>query len=101
MKIAGLQKTSAIDYPDHLTAIIFTQGCNLTCPYCHNPALIPDESKDSQYLPLEEFWGFIKQRKKFIDGVTITGGEPTLQDDLRDFITKIKKLDLKVKLDTN
>ena len=101
MKISGIQKTSAIDYPDHLTTIIFTQGCNLTCPYCHNPNLIPDNSDSNQYLPLKQFWGFINKRKNLIDGVTITGGEPALQPDLMEVITKIKNLDLKVKLDTN
>jgi pyruvate formate lyase activating enzyme len=101
MKISGIQKTSLIDYPDHLTTIIFTQGCNLTCSYCHNPSLIAQQSETEEYLPLEEFWGFISQRKGLIDGVTITGGEPALQPDLIDFIRKIKNLNLKVKLDTN
>ncbi|MBM7557303.1 anaerobic ribonucleoside-triphosphate reductase activating protein [Halanaerobacter jeridensis] len=101
MKISGIQKTSLMDYPDHLAAIIFTQGCNFACPYCHNPHLIPNSSSDNSYYSENKVLEFLKSRKGLIDGVVITGGEPTLQSDLLAFIEKIKVIGLKVKLDTN
>ncbi len=99
MEIAGLQKTSLIDYPNNISCIVFTQGCNFRCPYCHNPSLITAE--EDNFLPLKEFWNFLEERRNLIDGVTITGGEPTLQSDLIQFIKKIREMDLKIKLDTN
>lgn len=101
MKISGIIKTSLIDYPGHISTSIFTQGCNFKCPYCHNPALIPFDSSNEEYIDLNYFWNFIENRKNFIDGIVITGGEPTLQSDLIEFIEKIKIRDFKVKLDTN
>ncbi|OCL25466.1 anaerobic ribonucleoside-triphosphate reductase activating protein [Orenia metallireducens] len=101
MKIAGLQRTSLIDYPEHIATVVFTQGCNYRCPYCHNSSLIDNSFQESSYLTLEDFWSFIKKRKKLIDGVSITGGEPTLQTGLIDFIRELKAKGLKVKLDTN
>ena len=99
MKIAGFEKLSLQDYPNHISCIIFTQGCNLKCPFCQNSGLIPinqesviNETKIIQYLKL---------RKNMLNGVTISGGEPTLQVDLKDFIIKIKNLGFDVKLDTN
>ncbi|PRX35526.1 pyruvate formate lyase activating enzyme [Orenia metallireducens] len=101
MKIAGLQRTSLIDYPEHIATVVFTQGCNYKCPYCHNASLIANSSERSSYLSLEDLWNFIEKRKKLIDGISITGGEPTLQPGLIDFIKEIKATGLKVKLDTN
>jgi len=101
MKIAGFQKTSLIDYPGKIVSIVFTQGCNLKCPYCHNSELIPLESTDNSYFPEEDIFDFLKMRKKLIDGVSITGGEPLLQPDLIDFIRRLKNDGLLVKLDTN
>jgi pyruvate formate lyase activating enzyme len=100
MKIGGLQKTSTIDYPGQLTAILFTQGCNLKCPYCHNPELISLD-KDNLEFDKEKFFGFLEKRKEILDAVTITGGEPTLQKDLISFIREIKDMGYLVKLDTN
>jgi pyruvate formate lyase activating enzyme len=100
MKIGGLQKTSAIDYPGQLTAILFTQGCNLKCPYCHNPELIAIKS-DSSEFDKEKFFSFLEKRKNILDAVTITGGEPTLQKDLISFIKKIKEMNYLIKLDSN
>ncbi len=100
MKIGGLQKTSAIDYPGQLTAILFTQGCNLKCPYCHNPELISLKS-DSPEFDKEKFFSFLEKRKNILDAVTITGGEPTLQKDLISFIKKIKDMNYLIKLDSN
>ncbi|MGM0501215.1 MAG: anaerobic ribonucleoside-triphosphate reductase activating protein [Bacillota bacterium] len=101
MKISGIQKTSLMDYPDQIATIIFTQGCNFACPYCHNPHLIPDSSSDNNYYSESKVLDFLKSRKDLIDGLVITGGEPTLQSDLLNFIEKIKAIGLKVKLDTN
>lgn len=100
MKIAGFRKTSLIDYPDHISAIIFTQGCNFRCPYCHNPELIPFSS-EKDFMDIDYFWQFLEDREHLLDGIVITGGEPTLQDDIIDFIENIKNRGLKVKLDTN
>ncbi|MGM0437048.1 MAG: anaerobic ribonucleoside-triphosphate reductase activating protein [Bacillota bacterium] len=101
MKISGIIKTSLIDYPGYIATSIFTQGCNFRCPYCHNPDLIPGDSESEEYMDLDYFWDFLENRKDFLDGVAITGGEPTLQDDLINFIEEIKKRDFKIKLDTN
>ena len=100
MQIGGLQKTSTIDYPGQLTAVLFTQGCNLRCPYCHNFGLIPF-NEDNPELDEEKFFNFLEKRKGILDAVTITGGEPTMQPDLIPFIEKIKEMDYLVKLDTN
>lgn len=101
MKISGIQKTSLIDYPGYISTIIFTQGCNYRCPYCHNPSLIAPDSNADSYLAVDKIISFLKNRKGLIDGLTITGGEPTIQADLKEFITEIRSLGLKIKLDTN
>lgn len=98
MKLGGLQHCSLIDYPGKISAIIFTVGCNFRCPYCHNPELV-DET--AVLVSEEEFFSFLERRKNILDAVTITGGEPTMHDDLIPFIQKIKKLGFLVKLDTN
>lgn len=99
IKIKGIMKTSLIDYPGNIVATVFLSRCNFRCPFCHNPELVLDEVKDD--IPSDEFLDFLKKRKKWLDGVCITGGEPTLHSGLKDFIIKIKNLDMKVKLDTN
>ncbi len=103
MRLAGLQKTSVIDFPDQISAVVFTQGCNFYCPYCHNSQLIPLKLPDGKELmPEKYFFDFLQKRKKLLDGVTITGGEPLLQQDLKEFMLKIKKdYNLLIKLDTN
>lgn len=100
MKIAGFDKLSLLNYPDMVSATIFTNGCNFLCPYCQNSALVLDSQKNI-LIPEEEVLDYLSERKKLLDGVCITGGEPTIQKDLKEFITKIKALGLKVKLDTN
>ena len=100
MNISGLQKTSAIDYPGHLSAIVFTQGCNFKCPYCHNPSLIPMEDEQTE-IELSNIFAFLDKRKGVLDAVSITGGEPTLQSDLVEFCSKVKDKGYKIKLDTN
>ena len=100
MRIGGFQKFSLIDYPEKISAIIFTQGCNFRCPYCHNPELVKPELFTDP-IPEEEVLSFLETRKGLIDGVVITGGEPLLQSGLKDFLMHIKRMGYLVKLDTN
>lgn len=95
MIIGGLQKTSLLDFPEKIAAIVFTMGCNFRCGYCHNPELINGEAK------IEEVFEFLKTRQGKLDGIVITGGEPCLQKDLPEFIKQVKELGFAVKLDTN
>ena len=99
MKISGLQKTTLLDFPGHVACTIFTGGCNFRCPFCHNSDLL-DNGADDDYTE-EEVFEFLHKRKRVLEGVCITGGEPTLQPDLEDFIRKVRELGLAVKLDTN
>lgn len=100
MRIHGFQKTTLLDYPGHLAATIFLGGCNFLCPFCHNASLVL--SPDSlPAIPKEEVLAYLRKRKGILEGVCITGGEPTLETGLLDFIKEIKALGLQVKLDTN
>lgn len=99
MKITGYEKLSLQDFPEHISCIIFTQGCNFKCPFCQNSTLI---SFDSEHLIDEqEILDYLKLRKGILNGLTISGGEPTLQPDLKEFIIKVKQIGIDVKLDTN
>lgn len=100
MRIGGLQKFSLIDYPGKVSAVIFTQGCNFRCPYCHNPELVISSSFQDT-IPEEEVISFLFERKDKLQGVVVTGGEPTIQPDLIDFLKEIKSMGFCVKLDTN
>ncbi|MFH1838527.1 MAG: anaerobic ribonucleoside-triphosphate reductase activating protein [Candidatus Kuenenbacteria bacterium] len=100
MLIHGLQKISLIDYPDKICAIIFTKGCNFRCRFCYNPELVLANNKQS-IIKQEEIFKFLKKRKKLIDGICVTGGEPTLHKDLPKFLAQIKKMGFLIKLDTN
>lgn len=100
MKVGGLQKFSLIDYPGKIAAIVFTQGCNFRCPYCYNPELV-DPARFSEPLDEKEIFSFLEKRRGRLDGVVITGGEPTLQPDLLEFIRLVRDLGYCVKLDTN
>ena len=100
MQIHGLNKTTLLDYPEHVAATVFTGGCNFCCPFCHNGDLVLHPG-EFPVISEEEVLAFLKKRKNILSGVCITGGEPTLQPDLADFIRKIKELGLLVKLDTN
>ncbi|RLC89206.1 MAG: anaerobic ribonucleoside-triphosphate reductase activating protein [Chloroflexi bacterium] len=100
MIIGGFQKFSLIDYPGKICAIVFTRGCNFRCPYCHNPELVNSELFLSP-ISEEEIFSFLEERKGKLDAVEITGGEPTLQPDLIEFLGKIKDMGFLVKLDSN
>ena len=100
--IGGFHKQSLIDYPGHISAVIFTCGCNFSCNYCHNPQLIgSDLIKDSDKNNEAKILDWLKENNKLLDAVVVTGGEPTLHSGLPGFLKKIKQLELKVKLDTN
>lgn len=100
MKISGLNKLTLLDYPKHTACTVFTAGCNFRCPFCHNASLVLAPSTQPE-ISQEEFFAFLKKRTKILEGVAITGGEPTLMPDLANFISKIKDLGFDVKLDTN
>ncbi|MEI6288312.1 MAG: anaerobic ribonucleoside-triphosphate reductase activating protein [bacterium] len=102
MKVGGLQPVTLLDYPQKVAAIIFTNGCNMRCPFCHNPDLVLPELINKQApLPEGEVFDFLKKRKKYLDGLVITGGEPTMQGDIVDFCQKVKKIGYLIKFDTN
>ncbi|MDL2220372.1 anaerobic ribonucleoside-triphosphate reductase activating protein [Eubacteriales bacterium OttesenSCG-928-N14] len=98
MRLSGIAKNSAVDYPGKLAATLFTPGCNYDCFYCHNRELL---QANAPHLSLDEVLGFLKKRIGMLDGVVISGGEPTLQQDLADFIRLLNDMGYPVKLDTN
>lgn len=99
MKFCGLQKTTLLDFPGKVAATIFTGGCSFACPFCHNSELLGHDIE--ALCSQEEVMTFLEKRKNILEGVCITGGEPTLQPDLEDFIRFVRSLGLAVKLDTN
>lgn len=99
MKLCGLQKTTLLDFPGHVAATVFLGGCNFRCPFCHNSGLIGSEAASE--FSEEEILSFLRKRKGILEGVCITGGEPTLSGDLEVFIRKIRELGYLIKLDTN
>lgn len=101
MHIAGIQKLTLLDYPGKVACTIFLSGCNLRCPYCHNPSLVIPERKCEQELSVAEVLEFLERRRGKLDGVCITGGEPTLQSELPEFLESVHRLGFDVKLDTN
>jgi len=98
MKIGGFQKTSLLDYPDRISAIIWTNGCNYRCPFCYNKSLAFGTAGE---FPQEEILSYLAKRKTMLEGVVISGGEPFLQEDLDGVLRQIKNLGLVVKIDTN
>lgn len=98
MQISGLQKLTVLDYPGKMAAIVFTQGCNFRCPFCQNSDLLANKES---LLETSEVLEYLNFRKNLLDGVVISGGEPTIQPDLKDFIKMCKFFKLDVKLDTN
>ena len=102
MIIAGLQKTTLIDYPKKIACVVFLAGCNFRCPWCYSSELVlPEKIMKQPRFSEEEFFGFLRTRQGLLDGVVICGGEPTINKDLPQFIQKIKNLGFLVKLDTN
>lgn len=99
MQIIGLQKMTLLDYPGYVACTVFLQGCNFKCPFCYNSSLISKENDN--FISLNDFFNFLDKRKKVLDGVAITGGEPLLNPQIKDFIKKIKEKGFLVKLDTN
>ena len=97
MNIAGFQPNSFVDYPSHIAAVVFVGGCNMRCWYCHNEQILDTK----EFLDENEILTKIEKNKLFLDGVVVSGGEPTLQSDLSEFIDKIAMMGLDVKLDTN
>jgi pyruvate formate lyase activating enzyme len=100
MKIGGFQKVSLIDYPGRISAVVFTQGCNFRCPFCHNPELV-DPERFADLIPEKEILSFLEKRKGRLDAVVITGGEPTMQPELIPYILHLKAMGYLIKLDTN
>jgi pyruvate formate lyase activating enzyme len=97
--IAGIQKTSLIDYPGKVSCVVFLSGCNFTCPYCHNPELA--RGQYPAHIRLKALLAFINQRRTLLDGVVISGGEPTLWAGLNALCRELRKLGMDIKLDTN
>ena len=100
MTINGMQKLTLLDYPGNVACLIFTQGCNFRCPFCHNSGLL-DMNNNCEKIDEKEVFKYLEKRRGLLDGVCISGGEPLLQKDIVDFIRKVKDLGYKVKLDTN
>ena len=101
MLIKGLQKLTLLDFPEKMACTLFTFGCNFRCPFCHNASLVLADRADDSIISEEEFFSFLQKRRGMLEGVCISGGEPTLQPDLPDFIRRIRNLGFAVKLDTN
>ena len=99
LPIKGLQKTSLIDYPGKVSCVVFVGGCNFRCPFCHNPDLVEEISLPD--IEEADILDFLEKRKKWLDAVVISGGEPTLYPELIDFVRKVKELGYLVKIDTN
>lgn len=98
MEFSGLQKMTLLDYPDTVACIVFTQGCNFRCPYCHNKELLPLEKGS---MPEAQIWEYLEKRAGILEGICITGGEPLLQTGLEDFLVRAKDLGYQIKIDTN
>lgn len=99
MKIAGFQKLSLVDYPEKTACVLFTEGCNYRCPWCHNSTLVNEVINN--YYSHEEIFEYIKKRENIIDAVVVSGGEPTIQKDLKEFLKCLRKYKILIKLDTN
>lgn len=101
MRISGLQKLAMVDFPGKLAATVFTGGCNLRCPFCHNALLVNRLEENPESHSVEEVLSFLEKRKGFLDGVVLSGGEPLLQSGAAEFLEQVRSLGFAVKLDTN
>ena len=101
MRIAGLQKLTLLDFPGHVSCTVFTGGCNLRCPFCHNASLVLPEQLADEPDREEEVLALLKKRRGILEGVVVSGGEPLLQADVRSFLEQVRDLGYQVKLDTN
>ena len=101
INIGGFEKSTLLDYPGKVSAVVFTHGCNLRCPYCHNPELVIDKFENDSSFSEAYVLDFLKKRVGKLDGVVVTGGEPLIQKGILDFIHRIKDMGFLVKLDTN
>lgn len=99
MKFSGIQKTSLVDYPNRVASVLFTPGCNLRCPYCHNWRIVIDPKPP--FLNDEAALNILEERKRFVDAVVVTGGEPTIHKELPRFLKRLKEKGFAIKLDTN
>ena len=100
MRLGGIQKLTLLDFPGTVACTVFTLGCNMRCPFCHNSLLVTKTDEAEEY-PVEDFFKFLEKRRGILDGVAITGGEPLLHADAGEFTARIKGMGYKVKLDTN
>ncbi len=101
MRIGGFHPFSLSDYPGRVAAIVFCQGCNFCCPWCHNRQLISPSSPQGHYIPVENVLSHLACHRHQLDGIVISGGEPTIQDELPEFLSQVKTQGYAVKLDTN
>lgn len=101
MRIAAIQKTTLLDYPGKVACTVFLPGCNLRCPFCHNAGLVLPEQMEKDSVQPEELLAFLEKRKGILDGVCVTGGEPTIYEDLPELLGQIRARGMLVKLDTN
>lgn len=101
MRIAGLQKLTLLDFPEHMAATVFCPGCDFRCPFCHNASLVVPGREGFPVMDAAEVRAFLEKRRGILDGVCITGGEPLLQPDIADFCAELKGMGFAVKLDTN
>ena len=101
MKIGGFQPMTLSDYPGQIAAVVFTQGCNFRCPFCHNGTLLATDPPSDTLMPVDRIVDFLDRRRTFLDAVTVTGGEPTIQPDLPMFVNRIRRKGFRIKLDTN
>ena len=99
MRFYGLQKLTLLDYPGHTACTVFTKGCILRCPFCHNASLVLPE-RDPGHIEEEDIFKFLSKRKGLLDGVAVSGGEPLLHEELKDFLMKVRSLGFRIKLDT-
>lgn len=101
MKFGGLQKLTLLDYPDKVAATVFTVGCNLRCPFCHNFSMVVGNGDRIEQLTEDEILSFLSKRSNVLEGVCVTGGEPLIQPNIEEFLCKVREMGYAIKLDTN